>query len=147
MRLTLTKQTEYALRALVWLSTEEESPRAAGLPARHKAAAIASGAQIPPVFAARVLSQLQRQGLLRARAGQQGGYTLAHPPAAISLLRVIEAVEGPLQTRTCVLRDSACGAGDTCLLHDSWSTAQDALRSVLGQTTLATVRRADQARP
>jgi Rrf2 family protein len=140
MRLTLTKETEYALRALIWLSTEEEHARAAGLPARHKAAAISSGARIPPVFAARVLTRLRRQGLLQARAGQQGGYGLAHPAAAVSLLRVIEAVEGPLQTRTCVLRDGACVAGGPCLLHDAWSTAQDALRSALDQTTLAAVR-------
>jgi Rrf2 family protein len=142
MRLTLTKETEYALRALLWLTVAEETARAAGLPARHKAATISSAAHIPPVFAARVLAQLRRQGLLWARAGQQGGYTLAHPAAAVSLLRVIEAVEGPLQTRTCVLRDGACGAGGACLLHDAWSTAQEALRSVLDDTTLATLRRA-----
>jgi Rrf2 family protein len=142
MRLTLTKETEYALRALVWLTAAEETARAAGLPARHKAAAISSGAHIAPVFAARVLARLRRRGLLWARAGQYGGYTLAHPAAAVSLLRVIEAVEGPLQTRTCVLRDGVCGAGGTCLLHDAWSTAQDALRSALDDTTLATLRRA-----
>jgi Rrf2 family protein len=142
MRLTLTKEAEYALRALVWLSAAEETARAAGLPGRQKAAAISSAAHIPPVFTARVLAQLRRQGLLWARAGQHGGYTLAHPAGAISLLRVIEAVEGPLQTRTCVLRNGACGAGGTCLLHDAWSTAQDALRSALAATTLATLRRA-----
>ena len=142
MRLTLTKQTEYALRALVWLSQVEETDRVGGLPSRHTAAAIARAAQIPPMFAARVLAQLQRQGLLRARAGQQGGYTLARSAAAVSLLEVIEAVEGPLQTRTCVLRDSACGAGGTCILHDAWNAAQDALRAVLSRTTLATVLRA-----
>jgi Rrf2 family protein len=142
MRLTLTKESEYALRALVWLTAAEETARAAGLPPRHKAAAIAGGAHIPPVFAARVLAKLRRQGLVWARAGQHGSYTLARPAGAISLLRVIEAVEGPLQTRTCVLRDGACGAGGTCLLHDAWSTAQDALRSALAATTLATLRRA-----
>ena len=144
MRLTLTKQTEYALRALVWLAKVEEGDRASGALARHKAAAISDAAHIPPVFAARVLAQLQRQGLLRARAGQQGGYTLARPAAEVTLLEVIEAVEGPLQTRTCVLRDTACGEGGTCVLHDAWSAAQDALRTVLGRTTLASALRPGQ---
>jgi Rrf2 family protein len=139
VRLTLIKETEYALRALVWLCQETESERAErpdGPPVRHKTAAISGAVRIPPVFAARVLGLLRRHGLLRARAGRQGGYTLARPAADVTLLQVIEAVEGPLETRTCVLRDSACGAGGRCVLHGAWSTAQEALRSVLGRTTL-----------
>jgi Rrf2 family protein len=146
MRLTLTKETEYALRALVWLARAEATEAAAAAEAghagrpvsRHKAAAISSAATIPPHFATRVLAHLQRQGLLRARAGQQGGYTLARPASDVSLLDVIEAVEGPLQTRTCVLRDAACSSDGTCVLHNTWRAAQSALREVLERTTLAT---------
>jgi Rrf2 family protein len=145
MRLTLTKETEYALRALVWLARAEateaaaaaEAGHAGGPVSRHKAAAISSAATIPPHFATRVLAHLQRQGLLRARAGQQGGYTLARPASDVSLLDVIEAVEGPLQTRTCVLRDAACSSDGTCVLHNTWRAAQSALREVLERTTLA----------
>ena len=145
MRLTLTKQTEYALRALVWLAQTAGSPPASGqrggqphatVNGRHKAAAIAGAVGIPPVFAARVFAQLQRQGLLRARAGQHGGYTLARPATDISLLDVIEAVEGRVGSRDCVLRDARCGADGTCLLHDAWTTAQNALRAELARTPL-----------
>ena len=141
MRLTLTRQAEYALRALIWLAgeAEVEAERGDGRLTRHKAASIARATNIPPVFAARVLAQLQHQELLFARAGQHGGYALARPAGRISLLQVIEAVEGPLRTRDCVLRDSACGEGGTCTLHEAWSAAQDALRSVLGGTTLASL--------
>jgi Rrf2 family protein len=145
MRLTLTKEAEYALRALVWLAQAEameaaaaaEVGHAGGTVARHKAAAISAAADIPLHFAARVLAHLQREGLLRARAGQQGGYTLARPAGDVSLLDVIEAVEGPLQTRTCVLRDAACSSDGPCVLHNAWRTAQSALREVLERTTLA----------
>jgi Rrf2 family protein len=154
MRLSLTKQTEYALRALVWLAQQDaarnegatRSEGAAQPPIRQKAATIAEATGIPPVFAARVLAQLQRQGLLDARAGQQGGYTLARPAARISLLEVVESVEGPLITRACVLRDDGCGTDGTyCLLHSAWSTAQAALRAVLAQTSLATATQAGAA--
>ena len=161
MRLTLTKQTEYALRALVWLAQaddlEQMRSHANGHAnthsnthangngngngnrnGRHKAAAISSAVGIPPVFAARVFAQLQRQGLLHARAGQQGGYTLARPATEISLLDVIEAVEGHVGSRDCVLRDTPCGADGTCLLHDAWNTAQNALRTELARTPLMT---------
>ena len=142
MRLTLTKQAEYAIRILVWLSSNEEADRAEGIvPARHKAAAIAAATETPPVFATRVLALLQRQGLLLARAGQQGGYTLGRPAHAISLLEVVEAVEGPLVTRECVMRDGLCGTDGHCLLHDAWSTAREALRDVLARTPLTPATR------
>jgi Rrf2 family protein len=151
----LTKQTEYALRALLWLALGTRvvpgQPAAGGEagPAggaegsrdgggRQKAAAIASATGIPPVFAQRVLGHLQRQGFVDARAGQQGGYALARPADGITLLEVIEAVEGPLVTRTCVLSDVGCGErGQYCVLHDAWRAGQDALRAALARTTLA----------
>ena len=148
MRLTLTKQAEYAIRILVWLSSNEEADRAEGIaPTRHKAAEIAAATETPPVFATRVLALLQRHGLLLARAGQQGGYVLGRPARAISLLEVVEAVEGALVTRECVMRDGLCGADGHCLLHDAWSTAREALRDVLARTPLAPVTRAPALLP
>ncbi len=165
MRLTLTKQTEYALRALVWLAQEDELEQTRSHAnghadthsnghangnrngngngygngnGRHKAAAISSAVGIPPVFAARVFAQLQRQGLLHARAGQQGGYTLARPATETSLLDVIEAMEGRVGSRDCVLRDTPCGTDGTCLLHEAWNAAQNALRAELARTPLMT---------
>lgn len=137
MRLTLTKQAEYALRMLVWLGARDAARRAAGLPAtRHKAADIAAATETPPKFATRVLALLQRHGLLLARAGQQGGYTLGRPAHAISLLEVVEAVEGPLISRQCVTRDGPCGEESFCVLHTAWSAAREALRDVLAHTPL-----------
>ena len=137
MRLTLTKQAEYALRALVWLAQEEAADRGRGQSGRHKAATISTAVGIPPQFAARVLAQLQRRGLLFARAGQHGGYTLARPAEAVSILQVVEAVEGPLRSGTCVLREANCSSDGTCLLHGAWSAAQDSLRAILSRTSIA----------
>ena len=142
MRLTLTKQAEYALRILVWLASNEAADRAEGVTiARHKAAAIAAATDTPPVFATRVLALLQRHGLLLARAGQQGGYTLGRPASSVSLLEVVEAVEGPLITRTCVMRDGLCGESGYCVLHHAWSAAREALRDVLARTELSSAVR------
>lgn len=194
MRLTLTKQAEYAVRILVWLAqtqADESDERAlaastaltrppelgaidttsvamsatngavssvgaassATVPqdefrsgGRQKAAAIASAINIPPLFAARVLALMQRQGLLHARAGQQGGYTLVRHPQTISILEVVEAVEGPLLSRDCVMRDQVCGAGDFCVLHDAWSASQEALRAVLATSMVgSTISRSGTA--
>jgi Rrf2 family protein len=129
LRLNLTRQADHALRAVVYL---------AGQPAgeRRKAAEIAAATGIPGPFAARVLSQLQRSGLLAARAGHEGGYVLARPAASLSLLHVIEAMEGPLHASACLMRDQTCGEGGLCVLHGAWSAAQAALRDVLAATPL-----------
>ena len=130
MRMSLTRQADHAVRALVWL---------AGQPAgsRRKAAEIAGAVGIPLPFAARVFARLQRSGFLIARAGHDGGYALARRPSDVSLLEVIEAFEGPLRARGCLMRDGACGAGGFCQLHGAWATAQSALRDVLAGTSLA----------
>ena len=130
MRMSLTRQADHAVRALVWL---------AGQPAgsRRKAAEIAGAVGIPLPFAARVFARLQRAGFLAARAGHDGGYALARRPSDVSLLQVIEAFEGPLHARGCLMRDGACGVGGFCQLHGAWATAQAALRNVLAGTSLA----------
>lgn len=129
MRLNLTRQADHALRAMVFLAGQRDG-------GRRKAAEIAAAAGIPVPFAARVLAQLQHAGLLDARAGRDGGYILARNPAAISLLDVIEAIEGPLEARDCLLRDHRCGTDGHCLLHEAWAAAQGALREVLAEASI-----------
>lgn len=129
VRLNLTRAADHALRAMVWLASRTPGTR-------HKAAAIATGAVIPPSFAARVLAQLHRSGLLSARAGQDGGYSLSRAASAVTLLEVIEAVEGPLRATHCLLRDHDCGLDGYCALHGPWSEAQEGLRRALSETPL-----------
>lgn len=134
MRLNLTRQADHAVRAMVYLAGQPPGER-------RKAAEIAAATAIPAAFAARVLAQLQRAGLLLARAGHDGGYTLARPASRVSLLEVIEAMEGPIQARTCLMHDQLCGQESHCVLHGAWSAAQTALREVLAATPLSVAGR------
>ena len=136
MRLTLTREADYAVRAMVWLAQVTSQHCSAADVPRQKAAVIAQGTGIPAAFAVRVLAQLQHRGFLHARAGRDGGYSLAQPIRNITLLEVIEAIEGPLVSPECLLRDGGCGVDDYCVLHDAWSAAQEALRTTLAQTSL-----------
>lgn len=130
MRLSLTRQADHAIRAMVWLIHQPTN-------SRRKAAEIAQAVNIPGPFAARVFAQLNRSGLLSARAGKDGGYALARPADQISLLDIIEAMEGPVRANNCLLRDQACNASGECVLHEAWRASQVALRTVLGATSLA----------
>jgi len=130
MRLELTKRGDYAVRAMLALT------RGAGnglLSARR----IADAMDIPVRFLPQVLGDLQRGGLVEAAAGRSGGYRLARPAGSISLLDVIEAVEGESRRRTCVLRGGPCGLDGTCDVHDVFIEGQEALLSTLARSTLA----------
>jgi Rrf2 family transcriptional regulator, iron-sulfur cluster assembly transcription factor len=130
MRLELTKRGDYAVRAMLALA------RGSGnglLSARRIADAMA----IPVRFLPQVLGDLQRAGLVEAVAGRSGGYRLARDPAAVSLLDVIEAVEGDTRRRQCVLRGGPCGLDGHCDVHDVFSQGQEALRSTFARSTLA----------
>ena len=130
MRLELTKRGDYAVRAMLALA------RGAGnglLSARR----ISDAMDIPVRFLPQVLGDLQRAGLVEAAAGRSGGYRLARPSEQISLLDVIEAVEGDSRRRTCVLRGGPCGVDGTCDVHDIFFEGQEALRSTFARSTLA----------
>jgi Rrf2 family protein len=130
MRLELTKRGDYAVRAMLALA------RGSGnglLSARRISDAMA----IPVRFLPQVLGDLQRAGLVEAAPGRAGGYRLAKPAAKISLLDVIEAVEGDGRRRSCVLRGGPCGVDGTCDVHDVFFDGQEALRSTFARSTLA----------
>ncbi len=130
MRPELTKRADYAIRAMLTLSRSSgDGPMSARL--------IAADQAIPARFLPQVLGDLGRAGLVRAESGRNGGYRLARPPNGISLLDVIEAVEGDSRRRTCVLRGDPCGASGECAVHAVFAHAQDALRTTLAEASLA----------
>ena len=133
MRLELTRRGAYAIRALTALAR-------AGEGGERTAAAIARTMGIPRGFLPQVLADLAHAGLVTARLGRGGGYRLARAPETITLLDAIEAVEGDVRRRECVLRGAACGtADDPCDVHAVFARAQEALLAELAGTTFADV--------
>jgi len=134
VKVTIGKRGDYAVRAVLDLSLHYRRER-------RKARQIARAMGIPRQYLSRILAELVRDGILVAVAGQGGGYELGRPPSKISLLEVIEATEGPLELRTCILRNSACRTADKCSVHDIWSKAQEAMRTRLGAATFSQIAR------
>jgi Rrf2 family protein len=92
---------------------------------------------IPRQFVAQVMTEVVRSGIAEARLGRSGGYRLARPARSISVLDVVEAVEGDVGRRSCVLRNAPCGLDGTCDVHEVFMAAQDALIAQLRQATIA----------
>lgn len=137
MELSLGKRADYALRAAMDLATHAED--------RRKSREIGDEMDVPVTFLPQIMAQLVRSGLVESFAGPHGGYVLARPAEAISLLEVIEAVEGDPASKQCVLRGGPCRWDDICAMHVPWFRAQQAMLDRLGATTLAEVAKIDRA--
>ncbi|CAN5626756.1 Rrf2 family transcriptional regulator [soil metagenome] len=131
MRLELTRRADYAVRASLALARSTGTLRSG----RY----LADATNIPPRFVAQVMGDLVAAGLVEGRTGRAGGYRLARPAGEVSLLEVVEAVEGDARRRTCVLRSSPCSRDGVCEVHHIFSAAQDALLARLADASLASV--------
>jgi Rrf2 family protein len=107
---------------------------------------IAERMEIPVGFLPRVMADLARAGLVTSTVGRSGGYVLARPAARITLLEIIEAIEGESRRQRCVLRGGPCGLDGHCQVHDVFFAAQDAMLQRFATARLADVARVD-ARP
>jgi Rrf2 family protein len=84
-----------------------------------------------------VMSPLVRQRWVSSSRGPRGGYRLEVGLESISVLDLIETMEGPTDTHTCVLSGETCDASDPCAMHGAWSQARDALLHQLSSMSLA----------
>lgn len=137
MKIQPTRRSDYGIRALLWLVRIEGGSATA--------AEIAAGMEIPKGFLHQVLLTLKRAGLVTSRAGRTGGYRLTRNPATISILEVMEALEGPIEEGECAMRGGPCHWEDVCAMHWVWSEARGALVTRLKDATLADVAAADLA--
>jgi len=128
MRLDLTKRSDYAIRAMLALTMAPS-----GLLSSRK---IAEEMKIPPRFLPQIMGDLTRASLVEAHPGRSGGYRLAKPAAEVTLLTVIEAVEGDPHRQICVMRGTACGADGECGVHDVFFAAEGAILEKLRGATL-----------
>lgn len=124
----ITRQADYAVRAVLYLAQMGHDHRAA-------TSMIAEEQKIPPSFLAKIVSQLSVAGLLQTSRGARGGVSLAREPEKISLLEVVEAIDGPILLNDCVADHGECVFGDTCPIQPIWCEAQSDLVNKLSSTT------------
>lgn len=130
----LTRAADYAVRVMIHL---------AGLPpcTRISRSELSVTAECPEQFLCKVLQNLTRAGLVLSHRGNTGGFELNEPHRSASVLEVVEAVEGPIRLNLCLTSDHACPRQGWCPAHCVWADAQDALLSVLRQSTISDLAR------
>lgn len=126
----ITRQADYATRAVLYLACHRNG--------KHIATSqVAKEQSIPPAFLAKIISQLSIAGLLYTSRGAHGGVTLARDPEQITLLQVIEAIDGPIQLNVCVERQDVCAFEENCPIKSVWCDAQNELIKKLRNTNFA----------
>jgi Rrf2 family protein len=123
----ITRQADYAVRAILYLAEQGTDKKAA-------TSQIAEEQDIPLSFLAKIIAQLSVAGLLQTMRGARGGVTLARDPNEISLLEVVEAIDGPIQLNECVNGVYDCSIPD-CPIQNIWHDAQEDLVGRLKTTT------------
>lgn len=125
----ITRGTDYAVRVLVHLVT---LPKGTRVPASE----LARSGGAPTSFISKVLQQLVRAGMLTSSRGMGGGFALGVDPAKVTLLDVVEKMEGPLQMNLCLPGDDTCDRKSWCGVHPVWQEAQAAVKLILKSASI-----------
>ena len=137
MKLVPSRRSDYGLRAALYMARHGDSPA--------KAEVIGTKMEVPIGFLRQVLQDMKRAGLVRSQSGRSGGYSLTRTPEDISILEIIEGLEGPLDDGQCALRGGPCHWVDVCALHSVWGASRKAFEQELAASSLADVAEADRA--
>jgi len=124
MKLKATKKSDVALQALRMFADSSVVLSGKEVAARLK---------VSTVLLSQSLKPLVEAGWVTSRSGPDGGYILTTGLKKVSVLDVIEAVEGPIISSECVNSDRRCGIDPPCSMHQIWATTRTALRKSLSQ--------------
>ncbi len=127
--LSLTQTTGYAILALSCLEDNQARP------CLIRDIAERTGLRKP--YLAKIFNQLAHYGLVDTKRGYRGGIVLSRPPAAITLLQILEAVEGDQWLGPCLLGMDKCESTNCCPTQHLWQDIAKRITQVLRKTTLA----------
>ncbi|GMR19164.1 MAG: Rrf2 family transcriptional regulator [Patescibacteria group bacterium] len=124
----LTTRGDYGLLLVTYLARE---PREEPISLSE----IASHFGLSQSFLEQIAADLRRARLIFARRGKDGGYFLVRDPSLISVIEVLEALEGPLQVVSC--QDGTCLVSENCSTRDFWMVFQKYIHRTLREITVA----------
>lgn len=126
----ITRQADYAVRSVLDLALRQPD---------HSAFSrdIADRQRIPPSFLAKILTRLAAHGIVQTQRGVNGGVRLARPASEITVLEVVEAIDGPISLNLCIRVPGLCPQEMDCVVHPLWEQVGEELRGRLKAITFA----------
>jgi len=130
----ITRETDYAIRCVLYLSSRTDRLVMVDEISREMAT--------PKSFLAKILQKLVKADIARSFRGIRGGFQLSREPRDITLLDVIEAVEGTIALNACVLDKTVCGFSSICVVHPIWVTLRGEFNALLKKHNFAEITEA-----
>ena len=124
------RNTDYAIRAMVFLA----SSKGDGV---VTAAEIAEKEAIPYELVCKLLQRLKKKKIVQSIMGAKGGYTLRQKPSEISILKVIEAIQGPVSLNRCLLNVKFCSRKRSCPVSKNLAKLQKTINDYLKSVKLS----------
>lgn len=124
------RRTDYGIRALMHMSLMKSETGIFG------AREIAEAREVPEVYMQKVLHALAEAGIVQSHRGVFGGFSLLKQPDEITILSLMETLQGPVAINKCVLKMDLCPREKECLISEGWCKVQSSLVEFLGGITL-----------
>lgn len=125
----ISKKCQYGLRALILLA---KNPKR-----KLSISEISNREKIPADFLEKILSQLVKKKIVKAKKGIKGGYFLSKEPSKIKIIKIIEALEGEVNLVDCL--KNFCPLSFQCCAKKFWKRLQRSIKEVLAKTSLAQI--------
>jgi Rrf2 family protein len=125
----VTRKTDYAVRCVLYLAQANEQIA--------NVTEVSRTMHIPKTFLAKIFQKLTKAGLVESIRGMNGGFRLAKKPSDISLLDVMDAVQGPLCINVCAVDSRKCNRSATCAVHPVWVELRKDINKRLREQTIA----------
>ncbi len=125
----VTRETDYAIRTVLYLARNDKR--------RVSVTEIADAMHIPKSFLAKLLQRLVKNHVLQSSRGINGGFQLARRPAAISLLDIMEVMQGPAGINVCAIDSGRCDLSSSCTVHPVWVKIRREVEKKLAKTTIS----------
>jgi Rrf2 family protein len=134
----VSRRTDYAIRILLDLA------RSGGAPVSVRT--IAERQDVPYAFARGIGRDLVAAGMVESTRGATGGFVLSRDPEGLSVLEVVEAMQGPVSCAVCTSDPGWCQRMGGCTVHRVWSEADELVREHLGKKSLAGLIESERGR-
>lgn len=127
--LRMSKLTDYGTVVMTYLARQDDK--------LHAASEIAADIRLAAPTVSKILKVLARAGLVISYRGAKGGYSLARRPVDISMVEIIDALEGPVALTECGSAPGLCIQEASCSIRANWQHINSAVRQALAGVTLA----------
>jgi Rrf2 family protein len=124
------KETEYALRGLVYIKLQNLKERRPGT------SEVAKEIEAPPFFIAKILQRLVRSGFLRSLKGKGGGFYFEPDKPDLPIITLISAIEGDRSFSGCSFGLKQCDSDNPCPLHEKYAPIREAINQLISQETV-----------